>query len=151
MLIMVTPPNYNNRVKITNINSNSNSFTNLINHSYSFSVHQFIYSLNFENNLNLFSCLQQAIKSHLWFNKLSGSGYNIICIFYSRHKLHLPPKQIGVGDLFNILHWISGVKLLFFNFWKCLDKAVWFLKRSWQNEWIWLLHLNFHLTTEIPI
>ena len=51
MLIMVkSPPNYNNRVKITNMNSNSNSFTNLINHCYLF----FIYSLIIENSLNLF-------------------------------------------------------------------------------------------------
>ena len=59
MLIMVKPPsNYNNWVNITNINSNSNSFTNLINHSYSFSaylfIYLFIYSLILENNLNLF-------------------------------------------------------------------------------------------------
>ena len=38
------PPNYNKRVRITNISSTSNSFTNLINHSYSFF---FIYSLFF--------------------------------------------------------------------------------------------------------
>ena len=43
--LILTHTNYNNRVKITHINSNSNSFTNLINHSYSFSVYQFIYPL----------------------------------------------------------------------------------------------------------
>ena len=44
MLFMVTPlppPNYNNRVKIANINSNSNLFTNLINHIYLF-IHLFL-------------------------------------------------------------------------------------------------------------
>ena len=55
------PPNYNNRAKITNIiNSNSNSFTNLINHSY---FYLFIHSLIFENSLNLFLCLHLVIKS----------------------------------------------------------------------------------------
>ena len=107
ILIMVKKKtNYNDRVKITNINSNSNSFTNLINHSYSFSaylfIHLFIYSLIFENSLNLFLCLHIAIKLHLWFNRLTGSKYNIIFISPSRHKLHLPSKQLQVVDLFNI-------------------------------------------------
>ena len=39
---------------------------------------------------------------------LPESGHNIIFIFSSRHKLHLPSKQLGVVDLFNILHWISA-------------------------------------------
>ena len=91
-----------------------------------------IIHLFFLNSLNWFLCPHLAIKSHLWFNRLPGSGYNI-CIFSSRHKLHLPSKQLGVIDLFNILHWISEVKPLFFNYQKCLDKAVWFFKRSWEN------------------
>ena len=37
------PTNYNNRVEITNINSNCNSFTNSINHSYLFSVYLLIH------------------------------------------------------------------------------------------------------------
>ena len=70
MLIMVTPPKkqkkkYNNRVKIIDINSNSNSFTNLMNHSNPFSVYLFIYSLIFENCQNLFLCLHLAIKSEM--------------------------------------------------------------------------------------
>ena len=150
MLFTVTPPNYNNRIKITNINSNSSSFINKINHSYSFFC-IFVYSLIFENSLNLFLYLHLAIKSCLWFNRLIGSKYNIIWIFPSRHKLHLPSKQSGVVDLFNIFHWFFGVKPLFFNFQICLHKAVWFLKRSWENDWIWLLCHNFHLTDEIPI
>ena len=40
MLFTLPPPNYNNRAKITN--TNSNSFTNLINRSYLFSI-LFIY------------------------------------------------------------------------------------------------------------
>ena len=145
------PLNFNNRVKITNFNSNSNSFTKLIHHSYSFSVYLFIYSLIFENCLTLFLCLHLSIKSHLWFNRLPGSKYKIIYIFSSRHKWHLASKQLGVVDLFNILHWISGVKPIFFNFQKCLYKAVWFLKHSWENEWMWLLYPNFHRTDEIPV
>ena len=66
MLIMDLP-NYNNRVKITYINSNFNSFTNLIIHSYSFSIYLFIYLFIFENSLNLFLFLHLAIKSHLSF------------------------------------------------------------------------------------
>ena len=52
MLIMVTStPNYNNRIKITNKNLNSDFFTNLLNHSYSFYVYFFIYSLIMENSV----------------------------------------------------------------------------------------------------
>ena len=79
MLFMVTPPNYNNRTKITNINSNFNSFINLIN-----PIYLSIYSLIFQNSLNLFLCLYQAIKTHLWFNRLTGSMYNIICIILKK-------------------------------------------------------------------
>ena len=128
MLIMVSPPpNHNNWIKITNINSNSNSFTNLINHRYLFSAYLFIYLFIFENSLNLFLCLHLVIKSHLWFNRLPGSKNNIICIFSSRCKLHLPSKQLGVVDLFNILHWIFRVKPIFFNF---------------QNVWIKLFDFS---------
>ena len=109
-------------------------------------IHLFIYSLIFENSLNLFLCLYLAMKLHLWFNRLPGSKYDIICIFSSKHKLHLPSKQLRVVDLFNKLHWISGGKPIFFNFQKCLDKAVWFLKRWLEKEWIWLLYLNLQLT-----
>ena len=64
----------------------------------------------FGYRLNLFLCLHLAIKSHVWLDNFSGSGYNILYIISSRHKLHLLSKQFGVLDLFNILHWISGVK-----------------------------------------
>ena len=147
MLIMVNPTNYNNKVKITNMNSNYNSFINLINHSFSFSFYLFTCCLK-EYKFILY--LHLAIKPHLCFNRLPGSKYNIICIFSFRHKLHLPSKQLGVVDLFNIFHLIFEVKPIFFNFQKCLHKAVWFLKRLWENEWMWLRYPNFHLTNQIP-
>ena len=56
------------------------------------------------HSLNLFLYLHLSIQSQLWFNRLAGSKYIIICIFSSRPKLHLPSKQLGVIDLSNILH-----------------------------------------------
>ena len=143
-----TNVNYNNRVKIIYINSNSNSFTNLIK---LFIFCLFIYSLIFKNSPHLFLCSYPAIKSHLWFKRLPGSKSNKNCIFSFRRKLHLPSKQLGIVGFFNILHWISGVKPIFFNLQKCLDKAVCFIKHTCENEWIWLLYLNIHLTDVIPI
>ena len=70
---------------------------------------------------NLFLCLHLAINSNRWFNNFSGSGYIIICIFSSRHGLHLLSKHFGVFEFFNMDHWISGVKPLFFKLQKCLD------------------------------
>ena len=104
----------------------------------------------FFNRLNLFHCLHLSIKSHLWFNNFSVSGYNIICIFSSKHRLHLS-KHFGVFNFFHMFHWISGVKPSFFKFPKCLDWAVWFFKCSWEKEWLWLLNINVHSLEEIPI
>ena len=53
---------------------------------------------------NLVLCLHLAINSHLLFNNFSGSGYIIICIFCSRHRLHLLSKHFRVFDLFNMDH-----------------------------------------------
>ena len=53
-----------------------------------------VYSLNFV------LCLHLAINSQLLFNNLSGNFYVIICIFSSKHKLHLPSKLFGVFDFF---------------------------------------------------
>ena len=61
----------------------------------------------FVYSLSLFLCLHVAIKSHLWFYHFSGSGYCIICIFSSRHWLHLLSKHFGIFNFFNMLHWIS--------------------------------------------
>ena len=55
-------------------------------------------------SLNLALCLHLAINSHLLFNNFSGTEYFIICIFSSKHKLHLPSKRFGVFDFFNIDH-----------------------------------------------
>ena len=67
-----------------------------------------VYSLNFV------LCLHLAINSHLLFNNFSDNLYVIICIFSSKHKLHLPSKLFGVFDFFKIDHSISGVHPLFF-------------------------------------
>ena len=119
MLIMVISSNYNYRVKITNINFNSYSFTNFINQSFVFClfIYLFIYSLIFLNSLNLFLCL---LKTHLLFNRLTRSKYNKICIFSSKHKLHLPSKQLGVVDLLSIFHWIFELNPYFL-----ISKNVW--------------------------
>ena len=74
----------------------------------------------FVDSLSLFLCLHLAINSHRWFTNFSGSGYIIICIFSSRHRLHLLSKHFGVFDFFNMDHWISAVKPLFFKLQKCL-------------------------------
>ena len=80
----------------------------------------FIYLFIFKTSLNLFLCLHLAIKPNLRFKRLTGSMYNVICIFSSRRKLYLPSKHLGVVDLFKIFHCIFGVNPLFFNFQKCL-------------------------------
>ena len=102
-------------------------------------------------SLNLVLCLHLAIYSHLLFNNFSGSGYIIICIFFTRHRLHLLSKDFGVFDLFNMDHWISGVKPLFFKLQKCLDRAVWCFRCSWEKEYLWLAYLIFHFMEEIPM
>ena len=56
----------------------------------------------FVYSLNLFQCLHLAINSHRWFNNFPGSEYSIICIFSSRHRLHLLSKYFGVFDFFFI-------------------------------------------------
>ena len=77
-----------------------------------------VYSLNFV------LCLHLAINSLLFFNNLSGNLCVKICIFSSKHKLHLPSKLFGVFDFFKIDHSISGVNPLFFKHQKCFDSAV---------------------------
>ena len=81
---------------------------------------QFNSMLFFLIKLNIYSldlalCQHLAIHSFLLFNNLFGSGKSKMCIFFSKHRLHLLSKDFGVLDLFNMDHWISGVKLLFFN------------------------------------
>ena len=67
-----------------------------------------VYSLNFV------LCLHLAIDSLILYNNLSGNLCVKICIFSSKHKLHLPSKLFGVFDFFKIDHSISGVNPLFF-------------------------------------
>ena len=86
------------------------------------------------NSLNLSQCLHLAINSLLSFNNFFGSGKSKMCIFSSKHRLHLLSKDFGVFDLFNMDHWISRVKPLFFKPQKCLDRAVWFFKCSSEKE-----------------
>ena len=66
-------------------------------------------------SLNLALCLHLAISSFLLFNNFFGSGKSKMCIFSSRHRLHLLSKDFGVLDLFNMDHCMSGVNLLSFN------------------------------------
>ena len=48
-------------------------------------------------------------------NKITSGSMNIrICIFFFRHKLYLPSKQLEIV-LFKIFYLIFGVKRLFFN------------------------------------
>ena len=108
-------------------------------------IYEFAYSLN------QFLCLHLAINSHRWYNNFSGYGYSIICIFSSRHRLHLLSKYFGVFDFFNIDHWITGVKPLFFKLQKCLDMAVWFFRCAWVKENLWFVYLDIHLMDEIHI
>ena len=55
-------------------------------------------------SLNLALCLHLAINSLLLFNNLFGSGQSKMCIFSSKHTLHLLSKDFGVLDLFNMDH-----------------------------------------------
>ena len=55
-------------------------------------------------SLNLALCLHLAINSLLLFNNFFGSGKSKMCIFSSKHRLHLLSKDFGVFDLFNIDH-----------------------------------------------
>ena len=74
----------------------------------------------------------------------------IISIFSSRHRLHLLSKHFGVFDFFHMDHWISGAKPLFFKLQKCLDRAVWCFRCSWEKENLWFAYLIFHFVEEIP-
>ena len=97
-----------------------------------------IYSLNFV------LCLHLVINSLLLFNNLSGNLCVKICIFSSKHKLHLPSKLFGVFDFFKIDHSISGVNPLFFKHQNCFDIAVWCFRCSWEKVNLWLEYLSFH-------
>ena len=98
-----------------------------------------VYSLNFV------LCVHLAINSHLLFNNISGNLYIIICIFSSKHKLHLPSKLFGVFDFFKIDHSISGVNPLFFKHQNCFDSAVWCFRCSWEKVYLWFAYLSFTL------
>ena len=65
-------------------------------------------------SLNLSLCPHLDINSLHFFNHFSGTGKSKMCIFSSKHKLHLLSKDFVVLDLFNMYHWISWVKPLFF-------------------------------------
>ena len=104
-----------------------------------------VYSLNFV------LCLHLAINSHLSFNNLSGNLYVIICIFSSKHKLHLPSKLFGVFEFFKIDHSISGVNPLFFKHQNCFDSAVWCFRCSWEKVYLWFEYLSFHFVEDNPI
>ena len=93
-------------------------------------------------SLNLALCLHLAINSLLLLNNFFGSGKSKVCIFSSKHRLHLLSKDFGVFDLFNMDHWISGVKPLFSKPQKCIDRAVWFFRCSWEIEYLWLPYLK---------
>ena len=102
-------------------------------------------------SLNLALCLHLAINSLLSFSNFFGSGKSKMRIFSSKHRLHLLSKDFGVFDLFNMDHWMSGVKNLILNPQKCLDRTVWFLRCSWEKENVWLPYLIFHFVDDIPI
>ena len=57
---------------------------------------------NYQYSLNFVLCLHLAINSHHLLNNFSGNLYNIICIYSSKYKLHLPSKLFGVFDFFKI-------------------------------------------------
>ena len=98
-----------------------------------------------ENSLNLFLCLHLAIKSHIWVKGLPGSKNSIICIFSSRHKLHLPSKQQGVVDFFNIFHWILSVKSLFSKF-----KNVWIKLFDFSSVQERTNGCDYYILTSLP-
>ena len=111
-----------------------------------FYVFKFIvYSLNFV------LCLHLAINSLLLFNNVSGNLYVNICIFSSKHKLHLPSKLFGVFDFFKIDHSISGFNPLFFKHQNCFDSVVWCFRCSWEKVNLWFAYLSFHFVEVNPI
>ena len=57
-----------------------------------FTIYFYVFKKLSVYNLNLVLCLHLAINSRLLFNIFSGNLYIIICIFSSKHKLHLPSK-----------------------------------------------------------
>ena len=90
------------------------------------------------NNLNFVLCLHLAINSLLLFNNFSGNLYVIICIFSSKHKLHLLSKLFAVFDFLKIDHSISGTIYIYtfmFSF-LCLIayQAVWVIKFLFIEE-----------------
>ena len=96
-----------------------------------------VYSLNFV------LCLHIAINSLLLFNNFSGNLYVIICIYSSKHKLHLPSKLFGVFDFFKIGHSISGVKTLFFKHLNCFGSALWYFSGSQTDISFFICNILF--------
>ena len=117
-----------------------------------FRFHYFFYFFKFlVYCLNLVLCLHLAINSLLLFNNLSGHLCIRICIFSSKHKLHLPSKLFGVFDFFKIDHSISGVNPLFFKHQNFFDSAIWCFRCSWEKLNLWFEYLSFHLVDANPI
>ena len=104
-----------------------------------------VYSLNFV------LCLHLAINSLLLFNNFSGNLYVIICIFSSKHKLHLPSKLFGVFDFFQNRPFDLRVNPLFFKHQNCFDSAVWCFRCSWEKVNLWFEYLSFHFVEVNPI
>ena len=100
-------------------------------------------------SLNSVLCRHLAINSLLLFNNLSGHLCIRICIFSSKHKLHLPSKLFRVFDFFKIDYSISGVNPLFFKHHNCFDSAVWCFRCSWEKVNLWFEYLSFHLVEAI--
>ena len=115
-----------------------------------FTIHFYVF-LILVYSLNFVLCLHLAINSHLLFNNFSGNLYVIICIFSSKHKLHLPSKLFGVFDFFKIDHSISGVNPLLFKHQNCFDSAVWCFRCSWEKVYLWFAYLSFHFVEDKPI
>ena len=66
-----------------------------------FTIYFYVFKKTFlVYSLNFVLCLHLAINSLLLFNNLSGNLCVKICIFSSKHKLHLPSKLFAVFDFF---------------------------------------------------
>ena len=102
-------------------------------------------------SLNLALCLHLAINSLLLFNNFFGSGkkQNVHFFLLNTDCIYCPNTR--VFDLFNMDHWMSGVKPLFFKPQKCLARAVWFFRCSREKENLWLPYLIFHFVDDMPI
>ena len=117
-----------------------------------FTIYFYVFKKFIVYSLNFVLCLHLAINSLLLFNNLSSNLYVNICIFSSKHKLHLPSKLFGEFDVFKIDHSISGVNPLFFKHQNCFDSAVfWCFRCSWEKVNLWLEYLPFHFVEVNPI